>query len=147
MTRVDSTHHDPSDPDHPQRNTPIRGYQYVLGYFRDRSFFIREGGGKLMAGGYLGLPFKYRMTHPYGPLIGMTPPPPEKNLNKQYSDFNFFFNILCWPSTTNSWVFFFKKKKIKRKRSVWNLLVMARPKRVAFSLSVASSSSELMKVW
>ena len=58
MARVDSTitlkHRDPSDPDHPQRNAPIRGYKMFLAILGTVHFFIREGGREVEGRGVLG---------------------------------------------------------------------------------------------
>ena len=53
-----------------------------------------------------------------------------------------FEDIICIPYTAESCLL--KSTNQKKEKSISDLLVMARPERVAFSLSLASSSSELM---
>ena len=89
------------------------------------------------------------------------PSTPNKQTNKQTKKtvnqgFNFFntllfhfFTLLCalWRQELQSLHYrelFIKKNNQKKEKSISDLLVMARRKRVAFSLSLASSSSELM---
>ena len=55
-----------------------------------------------------------------------------------------FEDIICIPYTAESCLL--KSTNQKKEKSISDLLVMARPERVAFSLSLASSSSELMNV-
>lgn len=81
-------------------------------------------------------------------------PPPKKRPSFKVSTFNIldysptprycahYADNICNPHTTESRLI--KNTNQKREKSISDLLAMARPERVAFGLSLASSSSELM---
>ena len=79
---------------------------YALGWLRDRSFFMREGGLVGFGKHHLKIawpPLSLPIFFTWPPLIAVIfwdDPPPKKKLNKQYLDFNFFNISLLSPHFT-----------------------------------------------
>lgn len=71
--------------------------QNVFGYFRDRSFFIREGGREVEGRGVLGkYHLKIAWPNHMAPILGW-PPPPKKIWTSDIQILTFFYYSLLSP--------------------------------------------------